>query len=187
MDTTLLAQLEKTVTRRGGVVRWGNRPAGAGRHIGTLEGHDILLYHESTVFESWFTLAHLFGHMCQRTRPTANMYAAIGLVDYNRVPAPLTPREIYVMWEHELEAAQLGAALVEEAGGVTDALRAEYARMFMADYRYLVAFLETGVGGEEAFNAVWNREPVTEPITPVYNLADLNVTPPVLAPDVHVI
>lgn len=185
----MLERLTSAAQARGAQVTWAHRPEGAGRHLGTLAGHDIVLYFESTEIESWFTLAHLFGHLCQRTRPTDLMYRAIDIVRYDRVPAPLTVQERSDMWEHEYEAMRLGAALIAEAGGLTEGMAIEYALLCRADYRYLTEFLETGVGGDESF-AKWlatvSRGPHI-PIEPLYELVDLAVTPLKVAPDVHVL
>ena len=67
------------------VARWGatvtedwNEPEGA-RFIGVFEGRHITLFPKyDRHFAMYFTVAHLYGHMVQNTRPTADVERAKG-------------------------------------------------------------------------------------------------------------
>lgn len=154
-------------------------PEGA-RFIGTFEGHLIRLFpkHDSN-FALYFTVAHLYGHMVQLTRPKSpEMLRATDLV--NQVGGTLSTRDVQAIYDHEVEAAKIGRSLMNEVGAVSPALDAQYSRMFFADFHYLVNFIETKVAGVAAFEGYLRREPVpwrfieADP-RPMVNLADFEI------------
>lgn len=140
------------------VLRDWNEPAG-GRFIGTISGRTITLFPKyDSHFAMLFTVAHLYGHLAQLTRPLDDATRrAIDLV-YTQGRA-FTADEVQCLFDYEWEAAVIGRSLVGEALAVDALLEAEYARMFLADFHYLVNFLETGQGGVQAFDHFLRREP----------------------------
>lgn len=145
--------------RRGArVVENLEEPAG-GRFIGTIDGNTITLFPKyDSHFAMLFTVAHLYGHLAQLTRPPDPASTrAIELV-YTRGRA-FTADEVQCIFDYEWEAAVIGRALVAEALPIDQLLEVEYARMFLADFHYLVNFLETGQGGTERFDFYLRREP----------------------------
>ncbi len=140
------------------VLKDWNEPAG-GRFIGTISGHTITLFPKyDSHFAMLFTVAHLYGHLAQLTKPLDDATRrAIDLV-YTTGRA-FTADEVQCLFDYEWDAAVIGRALVGEALPVDAVLEAEYARMFLADFHYLVNFLETGEGGMERFDFYLRREP----------------------------
>jgi hypothetical protein len=117
-----------------------------------MEGVEIVLYRGRPSHETWFTLAHLFGHLVQRTMPSPEQTASIQLIVPERVGIPLTSTEERMVHAYEYEAARLGRGLMDETfGGQDSTRRALYARLWTADYRYLVQFVATGRSGAEEF------------------------------------
>ena len=157
----------------------GEEPEGA-RFIGTFEGHMIRLFpkHDSN-FALYFTVAHLYGHMVQLTRPKSlEMQRATDLV--NQVGGTLSPRDVQAIYDHEVEAAKIGRALMNQVGAVTPAIDGQYSRMFFADFHYLINFIETKVAGVEAFEGYLRREPIPWRLIeadtrPMVNLAEFEV------------
>lgn len=145
--------------RRGAeVVKDWNEPEG-GRFIGTISGRRITLFPKyDSHFAMLFTVAHLYGHLAQLTRPIdAATQRAIDLVyTHGR---PFTADEVQCLFDYEWEAAVIGRALLAEALPIDALLEAEYARMFYADFSYLVAFLEGGPAGVAAFDDHLRRTP----------------------------
>ncbi len=136
-----------------------DEPEGA-RFIGTFEGHVIRLFPKNdSHFALYFTLAHLYGHMVQLARPkTPEMERATHLVATAR--GPLSARDVQAIYDHEVEAAQIGRALMNHVGPVSGALDGQYSRMFFADFHYLVNFVETKELGPATFERFLRREPV---------------------------
>jgi hypothetical protein len=154
-----------------------NEPAGA-RFIGTFSGHDITLFPRNDSYLTlYFTVAHLYGHMVQLARPTPR-----NSVDLNAKPGEqLTEAHVQQVFDHEYEAAEIGRKLMAETGPISATLDAEYARMFWADFHYLINFLETGEKGPEIFARYLRRQPITQALIaadsrPLVDLA--NFTPP---------
>lgn len=161
--TAVVAAAERHGAR---VVMDHDEPEG-GRFIGTISGHTITLFPKyDSHFAMLFTAAHLYGHLAQLTRPlTPTFQQAIDLV-YTQ-GRTFTADEVQCLYDYEWDAAVIGRALLAEALPVDGLLEAEYARMFLADFHYLVNFLETGQGGAERFDFFLRREPrphVTVPI-----------------------
>ena len=129
------------------------------RFIGTFDGHQITLFPKyNRNFALSFTLSHLYGHMVQATKPTPRSDLALAIV--SRGVHPLTRDEVQSIYWHEIEAAAIGRGLMNLVGPVSDELDRQYSRMFFADFHYLVNFLETGVGGPDAFETYLRREPI---------------------------
>ncbi len=178
--------LVEAAERIGVVVEFAKAPKEAGRHLGTLDADTVVLYEENGFLPLWFTLAHLVGHLVQRSRPTPQMYRAIEVVNPYRTPAPMTEEEVALLLSHELEAAELGLALIlptEDAAAQIESPLTEsdlnyYSRMFWADYHYLCHFIETGEGGAAVFDRFFDAETSFERLSPRYELVDLREFPP---------
>lgn len=163
-----LDALYECARRFGVLVRedW-NEPEGA-RFIGTFKGREVTLFPKyDRNFAMYFTLAHLYGHMVQLVCPAPYSPGAIALVSYDGPPRALSPREVQSVYEHELEAARIGRALIEAAGGLDAREDLQYARIFLADFHYLVHVLESGDAGVAPFERFLRREPLPwAPIPP---------------------
>lgn len=178
--------LVEAAERIGVVVEFAKAPKEAGRHLGTLDADTVVLYEENSFPPLWFTLAHLVGHLIQRSRPTPEMYAAIELVNPYRTPGPMMQAERDQLLVHEKEAAELGLALIMSTEGDLDRLKSPltesdldyYSRMFWADYHYLCHFIETGEGGAAVFDRFFDAETSFERLSPRYELVDLREFPP---------
>lgn len=157
-------------------------PAGA-RFIGTFEGHLIRLFPKhDRHFALYFTVAHLYGHMVQLTRPKSpEMQRATDLVAQVK-GTTLSARDVQAIYDHEIEAAQIGRSLMAAVGPISVELDRQYSRMFLADFHYLINFIETQTAGVEAFEAYLRREPVPfrlieSDARPLVDLADYAVLP----------
>ena len=135
-------------------------PADNARFIGLLEKQTIILFPDSaTPFALWFTVAHLFGHMTQMAASTDRVRRANVLV--LRRGEELSPSDVQLIYDHELEAAEIGRTLIaalEPELPLT--LDVAYTRFFLADFRYLVNAIETGESGPTVFARFWRREPL---------------------------
>jgi hypothetical protein len=128
------------------------------RFVGLFEGHTITLYPRvSSSFARWFTVAHLYGHMVQLSRPTPELARANALILGQG--QPLAAEDVQLVYDHEREAAEIGHAFAAAAGTVTPALDGPYTRYLFADFRYLIDVIETGRRGPEHFASFWRREP----------------------------
>jgi hypothetical protein len=142
-----------------------NEPEGA-RFIGTFVGKHITLFPRfDSNFALYFTVAHLYGHMCQEAISQLNVASGVDIgIEAGR---PLTSVEIQSVYDYEFEAARIGERLMVDLGHQEDRFRREYARMFFADFHYLIHFMETGEQGPAAFTRYLRREPLPwTPITP---------------------
>lgn len=161
IDRCQLDRLITAVKTHGAEVEeeW-EEPQGA-RFIGTFEGHLIRLFPKyDRNFALYFTVAHLYGHMTQLCRPKSpEMLRATELVKTS-IGTVLTQRDVQAIYEHEIEAAKIGRALMTEAGPISQQLDQQYSRMFFADFHYLVNFMETKVAGIEPFEHYLRREAI---------------------------
>jgi hypothetical protein len=155
IEKNQLDALIRRVTDHGVTVTedW-NEPQGA-RFIGTFEGTHITLYPKfDTQFALYFTVAHLYGHMVQMALQTVANENAGRVIGRTGV---LTHDEIQIVYEHEREAAAIGRKLM---GEVTPLIDRHYHRIFLADFHYLIHFIETGEKGVEVFDRFMRREPL---------------------------
>lgn len=187
MNGVTLQDAIKTAENLGATVSWKDIPEEPGRYFGILAGHSVILYTGNSEAETIFTLAHLFGHLQQRARPTPDMYRAIGIVSPARGIGPLSDDDRELMFTHEFEAASLGLAMLDRAGTLTPEQYQHYVRMFWTDFHYLENYVETGVGGPVAFQKQWDQEVCTLPIAPDQNITQLVGTPDPLSPDIMVV
>lgn len=155
-------------------------PEGAARHVGTFEGEQITLYDgETSNFEKFFLVCHLYGHQCQMTNLTPEMAQILETV--SRGPGPRTPEELQRVYEYEGEAAQIGLRLVCRVLGpeIPREFLRSYTRYFLADYHYLIAVIEGGRSGADVFADYLRREPLPAGTMQWDRLpcVDLRVTP----------
>jgi hypothetical protein len=139
-----------------------NEPEGA-RFIGTFEGTHVTLYPKfDPHFALYFTVAHLYGHMVQAARAdepgSERGERAAALVASS--PKLLTHEEAQCIYDHEREAAAIGRKLIAELGPVSAEEDRQYMRLFLADFHYLIHFVESGDKGTELFARYLRREPV---------------------------
>jgi hypothetical protein len=157
-----------------------NEPEGA-RFIGTFDRNVITLFPKyDRHFAMYFTVAHLYGHLTQMLRPTPEMMRGIDLSGPHR---SFDNGEVQAVYDYEHQAAMVGRRLIAELGPVRRDLDRQYARMFLADFHYLIHTLETGEQGAECFERFLRREPVPfrliEPDPrPLINVASLANTAP---------
>ncbi len=157
-------QLERLyeVARGKGVVvteDW-DEPEGA-RFIGQFKGREVTLFPKyDSNLAMYFTLAHLYGHMVQLVQPGPFSPKAIALASYQGPPREMSARQIQAVYEHEWEAAAIGRALIDEAGSLDLRSDLHYARLFLADFHYLIHLLETGESGVQVFERFLRREPL---------------------------
>lgn len=176
------------VESQGACVRWEKVPEEPGRYFGILSNSTLILYEGNTDFEALFTLGHLYGHLCQRARPTEEILAAIDIVSPARGFGPLSTLERGMMLFHENEAAEIGLGLCERAGADSTEFRLAYSRMFWADYTYLCRYVETGVGGPEAFaRAMVEFSRTIVRVEALHETPDFRLTPPVEGRDILVV
>jgi hypothetical protein len=152
-------EIIRAVERHGATVLedW-NEPEGA-RFIGTIEKSTITLYPKyDSHFAMYFTVAHLYGHLVQWAAPTPETKRAFELSLQQGVP--FANAEVQALYDYELQAAAIGRRVMEECGPVPREVDRQYARIFHADFHYLVHVLETGQGGPELFDRFLRREPV---------------------------
>jgi hypothetical protein len=193
MNPSFLESLIQVARQQGAKVNWRDPPMDTSRHLGTMEKNEILLYRGAGVFESWFTLAHLFGHLVQRITPTQDFLRAVKLVSYAKNPRPLTQEEKNLLWDHEYEAAQRGIGLIRMGGalngvGVPWAYQCAYTRMFVADYEYLLNFIQTGEVGPQVFEKFYAKTVLPkDPMPALYPIPDFSVTPPVYEDSILVV
>lgn len=135
-----------------------NEPEGA-RFIGTFVGKRLTLFPRfDSNFALYFTVAHLYGHMCQVAISSLDVAKGVDIgIETGR---PLTHTEIQSVYDYEYEAARIGQRLICDLGHQEQRFDREYARMFFADFHYLIAFMETGEQGPEAFTRYLRREPL---------------------------
>ncbi len=140
-----------------------NEPEGA-RFVGTFAGKHLTLFPKfDSNFALYFTVAHLYGHMCQLAISALDVVSGIDIgIETGR---PLTRAEVQSVYDYEFEAARIGQRLMAELGHMEDRFRREYARMFFADFHYLINFMEIGEHGPDAFTRFLRREPL--PWTPI--------------------
>lgn len=176
------------VELQGAAVRWEKVPEEPGRYFGILSNSTLILYEGNTDFEALFTLGHLYGHLCQRARPTEEILAAIDIVSPARGFGPLSTKERGMMLFHENEAAEIGLGLCERAGADSTEFRLAYSRMFWADFTYLCRYVETGIGGPEPFAKAMAECSKLEVLVDVlYETPDFRLTPPVEGRDILVV
>lgn len=135
-----------------------NEPEGA-RFIGTFTGKHLTLFPKfDSNFALYFTVAHLYGHMCQLAVSTLDVAQGVDIgIETGR---PLSHKEIQSVYDYEFEAAKIGQKLIVDLGHQEPRFDREYARMFFADFHYLIAFMETGEQGAQAFMRFLRREPL---------------------------
>ena len=151
-----LSQLIAAVEARGVTVVFETAPQDDWRYVGIFRANAIILYSIDDPLLALFTVAHLFGHLCQRATQDAQRIAVSQYVGSGR---QLVQRELEEITAYEHEAAQIGRALLAETLHVTPALDVEYARLFFADAAYLMHFLKTGERGPELFERFLAAQP----------------------------
>jgi hypothetical protein len=139
------------------VVEDWNEPEGA-RFIGVFAGDLITLFPKyDRHFAMYFTVAHLYGHLCQQVRPSPE----VRVLDLSAPERRIFSRaEIQCIYDYEIEAAAIGRRAIAELGPIEPELDRQYSRMFFADFHYLINTLETGEHGMECFERFLRREPV---------------------------
>ena len=130
------------------------------RFIGTFDGDEITLYPKVALpFASWFTVAHLYGHMTQLLNKTPRVERSNYLV--LQLGKTLAPEDVQIIYDHEREAAEIGRKLIAEVEpDLSEEMDAAYCRFFHADFHYLINVIETAQSGEDLFALYWKREPV---------------------------
>jgi len=166
LDKSAVAQLINCAAEYGVTVGedW-NEPEGA-RFVGSFEGTHITLFPKyDTQLALYFTVAHLYGHMVQlalETPASQRVGTLIGVTGRS-----FTHAEVQAIYDHEREAAAIGRTLMARAADVSRTVDLQYHRIFLADFHYLIHFLECGEKGVEAFERFMRREPLpADPITP---------------------
>ncbi len=97
------------------------------RYVGVFRDQTIVLYSIDDPFLALFTVAHVFGHLCQLATGDAQRRRVAGFVTTGGVlTREQLPGEIAV-YEHE--AARIGRALLDEVFVVSPALDAAYAAL----------------------------------------------------------
>jgi hypothetical protein len=140
------------------VVEDWEEPEGA-RFIGSISGSTITLFPKyDSFFALYFTVSHLYGHLAQWAAMTPVTERAMKLAI--RQGSPFAREEIQALYDYELEAAAIGRRLIAELGPIDREVDRQYARIFHADFHYLVNALETGKGGPRLFDEYLRREPV---------------------------
>ncbi|HSI04359.1 MAG: hypothetical protein ACAI38_12615 [Myxococcota bacterium] len=140
-------------------------PEGA-RFVGTFTGHLLTLYPKyDSNFALYFTVAHLYGHMVQIVRDSERTKRANAILSVVLDPKiyknkrAFTVSEVQMIYDHELEAAAIGRTVMADMGKVDAELDIQYARIFLADFHYLIHVLETGEAGPDSFARFLRREP----------------------------
>lgn len=130
------------------------------RFIGIFEGDEITLYPKVAVpFACWFTVAHLYGHMCQLLNKTPRVERSNYLV--LQLGKTLAPEDVQIIYDHEREAAEIGRKLIAAVEpDLSIEMDRAYSRFFHADFHYLINVIETAQSGETLFALYWKREPV---------------------------
>ncbi len=130
------------------------------RFIGIFEDNEITLYPKVAVpFACWFTVAHLYGHMCQLLNKTPRVERSNYLV--LQLGKTLAPEDVQIIYDHEREAAEIGRKLIAEVEpDLSDQMDSAYCRFFHADFHYLINVIETANSGTELFALYWKREPI---------------------------
>lgn len=130
------------------------------RFIGIFEGDEITLYPKvAAPFACWFTVAHLYGHMCQLLNKTPRVERSNYLV--LQLGKTLLPEDVQLIYDHEREAAEIGRKLIAEVEpDLSIEMDTAYCRFFHADFHYLINVIETAQSGESLFELYWKREPV---------------------------
>ena len=130
------------------------------RFIGTFEGDEITLYPKVALpFASWFTVAHLYGHMTQLLNKTERVNRSNYLV--LQLGKTLSAEDVQIIYDHEREAAEIGRKLIAEVEpDLSKEMDAAYCRFFHADFHYLINVIETAESGENLFALYWKREPI---------------------------
>lgn len=130
------------------------------RFIGIFEDNRIILYPRvAPLFACWFTIAHLYGHMCQLLNKTPRVERSNYLV--LQLGKTLAPEDVQLIYDHEREAAEIGRTLIASVQpDLPPGFDTAYCRFFHADFHYLINVIETGEGGEDLFALYWKREPV---------------------------
>lgn len=130
------------------------------RFIGIFEGNEITLYPKvAAPFACWFTVAHLYGHMCQLLNKTPRVERSNYLV--LQLGKTLAPEDVQLIYDHEREAAEIGRKLIAEVEpDLSIEMDKAYCRFFHADFHYLINVIETASSGETLFELYWKREPV---------------------------
>lgn len=166
IDKAELDALIARVRKLGVVVEENlEEPEGA-RFVGTFTGNVLTLFPKyDSNFALYFTVAHLYGHMVQIARESKASARANELLSVVLDPKlgektrTFTVDQVQSVYDHEYEAAAIGRTVMADMGPVSEERDAQYARMFLADFHYLINVLETGDGGPEAFNRYLRREP----------------------------
>ena len=166
IDASLLKALIAKVSALGVVVEQNLvEPEGA-RFVGTFTGNLLTLYPKyDSNFALYFTVAHLYGHMVQIVRDSERTKRANAILSIVLDPAvyknkrAFTVDEVQMIYDHELEAAAIGRTVMADMGKVDAELDIQYARIFLADFHYLIHVLETGEGGPDSFARFLRREP----------------------------
>jgi hypothetical protein len=156
-----------------------NEPEGS-RFIGTFEGTHITLFPKfDTNFALYFTVAHLYGHMVQIALKTPASVRVGALISTSG--RALTEDEVQTIYEHEREAAAIGRKLMASLGDYPADLDRLYHRIFLADFHYLIHFIETGEKGPDAFTRFLRREPIPHEAIlpdprPLFSLRGVNLS-----------
>ncbi|MEZ5428061.1 MAG: hypothetical protein R2747_17445 [Pyrinomonadaceae bacterium] len=150
------------------------------RFIGIFDDNRITLYPRvAPLFACWFTIAHLYGHMCQLLNKTPRVNRSNELV--LKLGETLAPEDVQLIYDHEREAAEIGRTLIASVEpDLPDEMDRAYCRFFHADFHYLINVIETGEGGEDLFALYWKREPVPRALIEAdpRPLFDFNTTGP---------
>lgn len=131
------------------------------RFIGTFDGDEITLYPKVALpFASWFTVAHLYGHMTQLLNKTPRVERSNYLV--LQLGKTLAPEDVQIIYDHEREAAEIGRKLIAAVEpDLPEEMDEAYCRFFHADFHYLINVIETAQSGEDLFALYWKREPIS--------------------------
>ena len=144
-----LATVMAAVRARGVAVRFEAAPSDELRYVGIFREGAIVLYSAEDPLLALFTVAHLFGHLCQQATGDAARARVAGYVGAGRT---LSEVELQEITAYEFEAACIGRALLGEVlSPLPSSLDAAYARIFFADAAYLSHFLRTGERGPHLF------------------------------------
>ena len=163
MINEALVELIAAVKARGVAVVFEIAPSDDLRYVGVFRDRTIVLYSTDDPFLALFTVAHLFGHLCQLASGDSHSLRVSRYVGSGRV---LGDKELHEITTYEYEAAQIGRALLAETVAVTPTIDAAYARLFFADSAYLLHFLRSGERGPALFERFLAAQQGAALITP---------------------
>ena len=150
------------------------------RFIGIFESNRITLYPKvAPTFARWFTVAHLYGHMCQLRNKTPRVNRSNYLV--LQLGKTLAPDDVQLIYDHEREAAEIGRKLIADvAPDLSFEMDVNYSRFFHADFHYLINVIETAASGDKLFALYWKREPIPRAVIAPDSrpLFDFSTVPP---------